>query len=154
LWSLFCFPDGAWRGTRQGRTLCANPLAPTKKDSFVESLLLPGWRVARNAPRSDAARNVADYVLAELDSLGFDSALQPVTVPAARLTSTPNLIVDHLAFSPRRDFAELTAFSYADRFLTRYNGFGRECVLICSGINATCLCYALVSQIGSECLLR
>jgi len=60
---------------------------------------------------TEGARNVADYLLAELDSLGFDSALQPVTVPAARLTSTPKLVADHLAFSPRRDFAELTAFS-------------------------------------------
>jgi Iap family predicted aminopeptidase len=59
----------------------------------------------------EGARSVADYLLAELDSLGIDSALQPVTVPAARLTSTPKLVVDHLAFSPRRDFAELTAFS-------------------------------------------
>lgn len=57
------------------------------------------------------ARNVADYLLAELNSLGFDSALQPVTVPAARLISTPRLIVGTQAFSPRRDFAELTAFS-------------------------------------------
>ena len=60
---------------------------------------------------TEGARNVADYLLAELDSLGFDSALQPVTVPAARLTSTPRLLVGTQAFSPRRDFAELTAFS-------------------------------------------
>jgi Iap family predicted aminopeptidase len=60
---------------------------------------------------TDGARNTATYLHAELDSLGFDSALQPVSVPAARLTSTPKLIVDHLAFFPRRDFAELTAFS-------------------------------------------
>ncbi|HXF84514.1 MAG TPA: M20/M25/M40 family metallo-hydrolase [Anaerolineales bacterium] len=57
------------------------------------------------------ARNVAEYLLAELDSLGFDSSLQPVTVPAARLISTPRLVVGPQAFSPRRDFAELTAFS-------------------------------------------
>lgn len=60
---------------------------------------------------TEGARNVADYLLAELDSLGFDSSLQPVTVPAARLASTPRLIVGPQAFSPRRDFAELTAFS-------------------------------------------
>lgn len=57
------------------------------------------------------ARSVADYLLAELDLLGFDSALQPVTVPAARLISTPRLVVGPQAFSPRCDFAELTAFS-------------------------------------------
>jgi Iap family predicted aminopeptidase len=61
------------------------------------------------------ARKVADYLLAELDSLGFDSAFQPVTVPAARLTSTPRLIAGTQAFSPRRDFAELTAFSAGGR---------------------------------------
>jgi len=60
---------------------------------------------------TEGARNVADYLLAELDSLGFDSMLQPVDVPAARLISTPRLIVGTQAFSPRRDFAELTAFS-------------------------------------------
>jgi Iap family predicted aminopeptidase len=60
---------------------------------------------------TEGARNVADYLLAELDSLGFDSMLQPVDVPAARLISTPRLVVGTQAFSPRRDFAELTAFS-------------------------------------------
>ncbi len=60
---------------------------------------------------TEGARKTAAYLHAELDSLGFDSSLQPVTVPAARLTSTPKLVANHLAFSPRRDFAELTAFS-------------------------------------------
>ncbi len=60
-------------------------------------------------------RKVADYLLAELDSLGFDSSLQSVIVPAARLISTPRLIVGAQAFSPRRDFAELTAFSAGGR---------------------------------------
>ncbi|MCK6568613.1 MAG: hypothetical protein DCC59_12050 [Chloroflexi bacterium] len=57
------------------------------------------------------AHRTAHYLKAELDSLGFDSALQPVGVPAARLTSTPRLIVGTQTFSPRRDFAELTALS-------------------------------------------
>ncbi|MBM3179838.1 MAG: M20/M25/M40 family metallo-hydrolase [Chloroflexi bacterium] len=57
------------------------------------------------------ARRTAHYLKAELDSLGFDSALQPVDVPAARLISTPKLVVGPRAFSPRRDFAELTALS-------------------------------------------
>lgn len=60
---------------------------------------------------TEGARKTATYLHAELDLLGFDSALQPVTVPAARLISTPKLVVDHLVFSPRRDFAELTALS-------------------------------------------
>lgn len=57
------------------------------------------------------ARNVADYLLAELNSLGFDSTLQSVDVPAARLITTPRLVAGTQAFSPRRDFAELTALS-------------------------------------------
>ncbi len=57
------------------------------------------------------AYRTAHYLQAELDSLKFDSTLQPVDVPAARLTSTPRLVVGARAFSPRRDFAELTAFS-------------------------------------------
>lgn len=60
---------------------------------------------------TEGARRTADYLQAELTAAGFDSALQPVDVPAARLTSTPKLVVGPQAFSPRRDFAELTAFS-------------------------------------------
>ncbi|MBI2333248.1 MAG: M20/M25/M40 family metallo-hydrolase, partial [Chloroflexi bacterium] len=60
---------------------------------------------------TEGARRTATYLRAGLDMWGFNTALQPVTVPAARLTSTPKLVADHLAFSPRRDFAELTAFS-------------------------------------------
>jgi aminopeptidase YwaD len=63
----------------------------------------------------EGAYRTAYYLKAELDSLGFDSALQSVTVPAARLITTPRLVVDHLAFSPRRDFAELTAPSAGGR---------------------------------------
>jgi aminopeptidase YwaD len=57
------------------------------------------------------AHRAAQYLKAELDSLGFDSTLQSVDVPAARLISMPKLVVGARAFSPRRDFAELTALS-------------------------------------------
>lgn len=60
---------------------------------------------------TEGAHRTAHYLKAELDSLGFDSALQPVTIPAARLISTPKLVIGPQAFSPRRDFAELTALS-------------------------------------------
>ncbi len=60
---------------------------------------------------TEGAYRTAQYLEAELDSLGFDSALQPVDVPAARLIRTPRLVAGTRAFSPRRDFAELTALS-------------------------------------------
>ncbi len=60
---------------------------------------------------TEGAHRTAQYLEAELDTLGFDSTLQLVNVPAARLISTPSLIVGTQAFSPRRDFAELTALS-------------------------------------------
>jgi Iap family predicted aminopeptidase len=60
---------------------------------------------------TEPVRRTAYYLKAELDSLGFDSALQPVDVPAARLIRTPRLVAGTRAFSPRRDFAELTALS-------------------------------------------
>jgi Iap family predicted aminopeptidase len=60
---------------------------------------------------TEGARRTTDYLRAELTSAGFDSMLQPVDVPAARLTTTPKLVVGTRAFSYRRDFAELTAFS-------------------------------------------
>ena len=64
---------------------------------------------------TEGARRTAHYLKAELDALGFDSALQPVDIPAARLISTPRLVVGAQAFSPRRDFAELTALSAGGR---------------------------------------
>jgi hypothetical protein len=64
---------------------------------------------------TEGAYRTVHYLKAELDSLGFDSMRQPVDVPAARLISTPRLIVGTQAFSPRRDFAELTALSAGGR---------------------------------------
>lgn len=61
------------------------------------------------------ARTTANYLRAELEALGFDSALQLVNVPAARLASTPKLVIDQRAFSHRRDFAEQTALSAGGR---------------------------------------
>jgi hypothetical protein len=61
------------------------------------------------------ARQAAAYLSAELEAIGFDSTLQPVDVPAARLTSTPKLVIADRVFSHRRDFAELTALSAGGR---------------------------------------
>ncbi len=57
----------------------------------------------------------AAYLSAELEAIGFDTTLQPVDVPAARLTSTPKLVIADQAFSHRRDFAELTVLSAGGR---------------------------------------
>lgn len=76
-----------------------------------ELAFLTGPTAAGRLSGTEGTRKAANYLLAELDALGFDSTLQPVTVPTARLISAPKLAIDHQAFSPRRDFAELTALS-------------------------------------------
>ena len=83
--------------------------ALTRLDTTLNFLM--GSAAAGRLSGTEGAHRAAHYLKAELDSLGFDSALQTVDVPAARLTSTPRLIVGTRAFSPRRDFAELTALS-------------------------------------------
>lgn len=64
---------------------------------------------------TDGARLSAEYLKIELNSHGFDSRLQPVIVPAARLISPPTLMVGDEILISRRDFSEITAFSGAGR---------------------------------------
>jgi Iap family predicted aminopeptidase len=81
-------------------------------NSIIQTLeFLTSPAAAGRLSGTEGARRTADYLRAELTSAGFDSMLQPVDVPAARLTTTPKLVVGTRAFSYRRDFAELTAFS-------------------------------------------
>lgn len=60
---------------------------------------------------TEGALRTAEYLLAELNALGFESALQTVDVPAVRLVAPPRLVIAHRTFSHRRDFAEMTALS-------------------------------------------
>lgn len=81
-------------------------------DSIIQTLeFLTSPAAAGRLSGTEGARRTADYLRAELTSAGFDSMLQPVDAPAARLTTSPKLVVGPHAFSPRHDFAELTAFS-------------------------------------------
>ncbi len=57
------------------------------------------------------AHRAAQYLRAELASMGFDAFLQALSVPAARLTGTPHLKVAGRTFVHRRDFADMTAIS-------------------------------------------
>jgi Iap family predicted aminopeptidase len=81
-------------------------------NSIIQTLeFLTSPAAAGRLSGTEGARRTADYLRVELTSAGFDSMLQPVDVPATRLTTTPKLVVGTRAFSYRRDFAELTAFS-------------------------------------------
>jgi len=68
---------------------------------------------------TEGALRTAEYLLAELNALGFESALQAVDVPAVRLVAPPRLVIANQTFSHRRDFAEMTAHSTGGHVIGR-----------------------------------
>lgn len=60
---------------------------------------------------TEGARQVAVYLSAQLESMGFQSFLQPVDVPAARLIGAPRLKVANQVTTYRLDFAEISSLS-------------------------------------------
>ncbi len=76
---------------------------------------LSGPLAAGRLSGTERARRTAEYLRAELEAIGLQASMQPVSVPAARLGGTPRLKIREQAFTPRRDFAELTALSGSGR---------------------------------------
>ena len=72
---------------------------------------LTGPLTAGRLSGTEGALRTAKYLLAELNTLGFESTLQPFDVPAMRLTAPPRLVIANRMLSYRRDFAEMTMIS-------------------------------------------
>lgn len=83
-----------------------------EKTSLIRHLeFLTSPSTAGRLSGTQGALRAAEYLAAELNDLGFESALQPVDVFATRLTAPARLTVGGRAFAHRRDFAEMTALS-------------------------------------------